>query len=116
MIAALRTAGFLAVEVEGDVLHARLWASSVDFTATPEGDQWRLALYWPVRASDAQRAQWNATHPDAPMDIRNGETRLSMRVSSDDPQRLSLWAALAEEAIAQMVRWRRAQRQPGEGY
>ncbi|MFN4155559.1 MAG: hypothetical protein ACK4HF_12970 [Paracoccaceae bacterium] len=116
MITALRQAGFLAVEAEGDLVHARLWASSVDFTATPDGDQWLFALNWPVRASDAQRAQWNASHPDAPMDIHNGETRLSMRVTPDNPRALRLWAALAEQALAQLIRWRRAQRQPGEGY
>ncbi|WP_103332395.1 hypothetical protein [Pseudotabrizicola formosa] len=116
MISALRVAGFLAVEVEGDTIHARLWASSVDFTATPEGDRWHLALLWPVRSSDAQRAQWNADHPEALMDLHNGETRLSMHVGAQDLQGLARWASLAELAIARMIRWRRAQRQPGEGY
>lgn len=115
MICALRAAGFLAVEAEGQVIHARLCASSVAFTATPAGEHWRLALYWPVRATDAQRAQWNADHPIAPMDIHNGEIRLSMRVPSDDPHTLRLWSALTEQAVAQLIRWRRAQRQPGEG-
>ena len=50
------------------------------------------------------------------MDIHNGETRLTMRIHPDDPAALPLWAALAEAAVAQMIRWRRAQRQPGEGY
>ncbi|NEX45958.1 hypothetical protein [Pseudotabrizicola algicola] len=113
---ALQQAGFLAVEAEGDTLHARLWASSTDFTATPEGDHWLLALHWPLRASEAQRSDWNAAHPRAPLDIHNGETRLTMRVRADDAAALPLWAALAEEAVAQMIRWRRAQRQPGEGY
>lgn len=116
MIDVLRQAGFLAVEAEGEILHARLWASSTDFTARPDGDHWQLALHWPVRASETQRAQWNATHPHAPMDIHQGETRLSMQVQKPDPQTLHLWAALAEQAVAQQIRWRRAQRQPGEGY
>ncbi len=116
MKGALRQAGFLAVEAEGPTLHARLWASSTDFTATPEGGHWRFALLWPLRATDAQRAQWNTTHPAAVMDIHNGETRLTMRIHPDDPAALPLWAALAEAAVAQMIRWRRAQRQPGEGY
>ena len=116
MIDALRQAGFLAVEAEGDILHARLWASSVEFTATPEGDQWRLALHWPLRATETQRAAWTTSHPTCPMDIHNGETRLSMRVNPDEQAALHLWAALAEQALAQMIRWRRAQRQPGEGY
>ncbi|MDO8883010.1 hypothetical protein, partial [Pseudotabrizicola sp.] len=112
---ALRQAGFLAVESDGRVLHARLWASSVEFTATPEDEQWRLALHWPVRATDPQRTQWNVAHPDAPMDIHNGETRLSMQVLPRDPQSLHHWAAVAEEAVGNLIRWRRAQRQPGEG-
>lgn len=116
MIDILRQAGFLAVEAEGSRVHARLWASSTEFTATPDGDHWQLALQWPLRASEAQRAGWNASHPAAPMDIHNGETRLTMRVSPNAPDALALWAALAEEAVAQMIRWRRAQRQPGEGY
>ena len=116
MIATLRAVGFPGVEAEGKTVHARLWASSVDFTATQDGDQWHLALHWPVRASDAQRAQWNASHPDAPMDIHKGETRLSMRVQPEDQPALHLWAALAEQAVAQLILWRRAQRAPGEGY
>jgi hypothetical protein len=114
MIDALRAAGFGGIEAEGEVIHARLWASSVEFTATPEAGRWRLALQWPVRASDAQRAGWSSSHPEAPMDIHLGETRVSMLVTGESAE-LHLWAALAEQAVAEMIRWRRAQRQPGEG-
>ncbi|PJF09550.1 hypothetical protein [Pseudorhodobacter sp. MZDSW-24AT] len=116
MIDALRAAGFPGVEAEGQTIHARLWASSNEFTATPEEGRWRLALHWPLRATMAQRAEWNATHPGAPLDIHNGETRLSLFVQPEDSAALLHWAALAEAAVAQMIRWRRAQRQPGEGY
>ncbi|MDO8882366.1 MAG: hypothetical protein U0934_10450 [Pseudotabrizicola sp.] len=116
MIDALRQAGFLAVEAEGGTIHARLWSGSVDFTATRAGDQWQLALHWPVRASKAQRESWNASHPHALMDIHQGETRLLMRVPCDSLHALHLWAALAEQAVARLTRWRRMQRQPGEGY
>ncbi|MFN4129899.1 MAG: hypothetical protein ACK4GC_08790 [Paracoccaceae bacterium] len=45
MIDGLRTAGFLAVDAEGDTIRARLSASSVDFTAKRADDDWRLALH-----------------------------------------------------------------------
>lgn len=115
MIEALRAAGFPGVEAEGEVIHARLWSASVEFTARQEAGGWRLALQWPVRASEAQMAGWNSGHPDAPMDLHLGETRLSMLVQPQDSAALHLWAALAEEAVAACIRWRRAQRAPGEG-
>lgn len=115
MIDALRSAGFPGVVAEEGVVHARLWGSSVEFTATPEQGLWRLALQWPVRATEMQRSAWNLLHPTAPLDIHLGETRLSMLVSGSDPAELHFWAAVAEEAIARMISWRRAQRQPGEG-
>lgn len=115
MIDALRAGGFSGIEAEGAVIHARLWASSVEFTATEEGGLWRLALQWPLRASADQRATWTAAHPMAPMDIHLGETRVSFLAEEGDAAALAQWAALAEEAVAQMIRWRRAQRIPGEG-
>ncbi|GEM_PF-959975 len=116
MIEDLERAGFLSLEPEGDVIHGRLWASSIEFTATPEGDLWRLAVAWPVRARDDQLAEWNALYPQAPLDIHLGETRLSQLVEENHHQALTRWASLAENAVAQMIRWRRAQRAPGEGY
>ena len=115
MIDALRAAGFPGVEADGGVVHARLWSSSVEFTVVPENGAWRFALAWPVRATEDQRAGWNLAHPDAPMDIHLGETRISMRIADPGRDRLLHWAAVAEEAVAECIRWRRAQRAPGEG-
>ncbi len=116
MIAALQAAGFPGVEAgEGGVVHARLWSSSVEFTATPGADGWRLCLSWPLRASAAQIEGWNAAHPQAPMDLYLGETRVSMILAAHDAAALTDWAALAEAAVAECIRWRRAQRAPGEG-
>lgn len=111
---ALRQAGFPGVEAEGEVIHARLSASGTEFRAEPEGAGWRLSLTWPMRAGAAQIAGWNAAHPGAAMDIHRGETRVSLRSETGVPD-LILWAALAEEAVATLVRWRRDQRAPGEG-
>lgn len=115
MIETLRAAGFSGIEAEGSVIHARLWSSSVEFTATPEQGVWRLALCWPLRASDAQRAAWTDEHPDVPMDLFGGETRVSMVLHDGDLAALRHWAAVAEQAVATCIRWRRAQRAPGEG-
>lgn len=115
MQAALHAAGFVGIDCEGPAIHARLWSSSVEFVATPEGEGWLLAVQWPVRASPAQIAEWNAQHPLVPMDIHLGETRVSMRVNADDTAALHAWAAVAETMVAQAIRWRRAQRAPGEG-
>lgn len=120
MIEALQKAGFAGVDAEqtpaGTVLHARLMPGSVPFTATAEGTLWRFALHWPLRASAAQLAEWAADHPDAPMDIHQGETRLSLVLHDGDVAAIQRWARLAPEAVAACVRWRRAQRAPGEGY
>ncbi|MFN3846939.1 MAG: hypothetical protein ACK4RZ_14110 [Paracoccaceae bacterium] len=116
MIEALKAAGFPGVEADGPIVHARLWASSLEFTASPRASDWRLCLQWPVRATAAQCASWTAAYPDCPMDIHLGETRVSTVVDQTDIEALRRWAAVAEDAVAQMIRWRRAQRLPGEGY
>ena len=115
MIETLRLAGFPGVEAEGEVIHARLWSSSVEFTAVAEGARWRLSLQWPLRASESQIDGWNTAHPDAPMDVHKGETRVSVLVAEGDPEALQRWSALAEHAVATCIQWRRAQRAPGEG-
>lgn len=112
MIAALR-AGFPGVEEENGVVYARLSASGAEFSAVPEGGVWALSLCWPVRGTAAQLAGWNAAHPGAQMDIRQGETRLRMVLH--DAAGLPEWAALAEAAVIAMAGWRRQQRAPGEG-
>lgn len=112
---ALMAAGFPGVEEEGGILHARLWSSSIEFTVMPAAVGWQLALQWPVRASAAQLAEWAARHPGAPMDLHEGETRVTLWLADGQEAGLHLWAAIAEEAVATCIGWRRAQRAPGEG-
>jgi hypothetical protein len=114
VIGALRAAGFAGIEAEEGCIHARLPVSSAPFTARPEGGLWRLAVLRPLRASAEQIAGWNAIHPQAPMDLWQGETRVSL-LAPAEPEALHRWAAVAEEAVATCLRWRRAQRAPGEG-
>ncbi len=114
METALRAAGFPGVETEGGIVFARLSASGAEFRAAPEGALWRLSLTWPLRSGAAQRAGWTARHPQAPMDLWQGETRVSV-LAAAEPAALVGWAALAEAAVAEMIRWRRDQRAPGEG-
>jgi hypothetical protein len=115
MAETLRQAGFSGIEQADGVIFARLWSSSVEFTAEPDGARWMLTLLWPVRATQAQIAGWMAQHPDAQMDIHAGETRLRFWAAEGDHQALARWAALAEAMVAQCIQWRRAQRAPGEG-
>lgn len=114
MAQALRDAGFPGVEAEGGTVFARLSASGAEFRADPQGAGWCLSLAWPLRASAAQRAGWTAAHPEAPMDLCLGETRVQMQAAAT-PAELVRWGTLAEAAVAEMVRWRRLQRAPGEG-
>ena len=115
MAHSLRQAGFFGVEVADGVIYARLWSSSVEFTAQHEGAGWVLAQHWPVRATEVQMAGWQAHHPDAHMDIHKGETRMQMQVAQGDMSALYRWAAVAEDMVAQCAEWRRRQRAPGEG-
>lgn len=112
---ALRAAGFPSVETDGEVVHARLSAADGAFTAQLDGGFWRLSFSRPVRAGEAQLAEWNAAHPDAPLDIHRGETRLVLRLNPGDRAGLHRWAALAEAVLVASVRWRKAQRDRGEG-
>lgn len=115
LAAALQAAGFPAVEAEGDLVHARLSAAEGAFTAQEDGGLWLLTFSRPVRASEGQFAEWRAADPDAPMDIHRGETRLALHLAPDDADGLHRWAALAEAAVVATVRWRKAQRDRGEG-
>ncbi|MFE3836828.1 hypothetical protein [Pseudogemmobacter sonorensis] len=110
----LSTAGFAGIEEAGGVVHARLPSSGAEFRAEPDGALWRLTLVWPMRAPEDGLRAWNRRHPEAPVEIWQGETQLSMRVSGTVPE-VTRWGALAEEAVAQFLRWRREQRAPGEG-
>jgi hypothetical protein len=109
---AMRAAGFVGIEDAGGVIYARTHAALPEFTATPEGDMWRFAIIWPLRASDAQRAAWGAMHPDAPLDVDLGETRMQFCAGRAG---LGRWADLVAEMVATCTRWRRATRQQDEG-
>ncbi|WP_054008155.1 hypothetical protein [Cypionkella psychrotolerans] len=108
----LREAGFTGVEVVDGVIYARSDPTFPEFTATQSGRDWLFAQAWPLRATPAQIAQWTAQHPDAPMDIYQGETRITLRAT---PENLTLWADLTRAMVAQCVAWRRATRQRDEG-
>lgn len=108
----LRHAGFTDVETVGGVIYARSDPAFPEFTATQIGDHWHLAQAWPLRATAEQIAEWNAQHLDAPMDIYQGETRMTLRVT---PENLALWAALSHAMVAKCIAWRRETRQRDEG-
>lgn len=109
---ALKATGFAGVETVNGVIYARSNAALPEFTATQIGDRWQLALAWPVRATQAQMAEWTTLHPAAPMDIHQGETRITMWAS---PEALTRWADLTEKMVAKCIEWRRATRQRDEG-
>jgi hypothetical protein len=109
---ALREAGFTGVDLVDGVIYARSDAALPEFTAAPAGADWILAQAWPLRATDAQIADWNLRHPAATMDIHDGESRISMRAKPSD---LPLWRELTAAMVAQCVVWRRATRQRDEG-
>lgn len=108
----LKAAGFSGVETVAGVIYARLNPAQPEFTATPDGQGWQMALAWPLRATEAQIAAWMALHPDAPMDIHNGETRVTLQIP---PGTLPGWAATVEAMIATCTGWRRGSRQRDEG-
>lgn len=112
MQAVMQAAEFVGVEAVGGVIYARTYAAMPEFTATPVGQQWRFAIEWPLRASDAQRATWNALHPDAPLDVELGETQMQFLGGAGD---LARWAVLVDAMVVQCTKWRRATRQMDEG-
>ena len=108
----LRTAGFIGVEQVDGVIYARSDAALPEFTATQTDAGWQLAQCWPLRATAAQIAQWNARHPGVPMDIWQGETRITQLAT---PESIAAWGDLTREMVARCVAWRRATRQRDEG-
>lgn len=112
MIHAMQKAGFQGVTTEGGIIHARTRADLPEFTATPVGADWRLAIVWPLRASAAQLTGWNELYPETPIDIDTGETRMMMQASADD---LPQWAARVDLMVVKCTEWRRATRQRDEG-
>lgn len=109
---ALREAGFTGVEAVDGVIYARSDPALPEFTATALGADWLLAQAWPLRATEAQIAVWTVLHPDAPMDIHHGETRISMLAAPAD---LPRWREVTAAMVVQCVDWRRATRQRDEG-
>ncbi len=112
MQAAMQAAGFVGVEAAGGVIYARTYASTPEFTASTAGQQWRFAIAWPLRASAVQCAVWNALHPDAPLDVDLGETRMQFLGESRD---LARWASLVDAMMVSCMTWRRMARQMDEG-
>ncbi len=110
---ALRQAGFGGVEVVGEVIYARVRPEWPEFTCVAEGEGWQLAFAWPLRATGAQIAGWTAEHPEVPMDLHAGETRIRMRV--DGAESLQHWAGMVAEMVARCTLWRRETRQRDEG-
>lgn len=108
----LRAAGFIGVERVDGVIYARSDAALPEFTVTQTGAGWQLAQSWPLRATAAQIAAWNAQHPGVPMDIWQGETRITQCAT---PETLAAWGDLTREMVAHCVAWRRATRQRDEG-
>jgi hypothetical protein len=108
----LRAAGFIGVETLDGVIYARSDAALPEFTVSENAGQWQLAFAWPLRATPAQVAAWNSLHPDATMDIFQGETRITMAATAEN---LALWAVLIAEMVAKCTLWRRATRQRDEG-
>lgn len=111
---ALHQAGFTGIETQAGVIYARISPALPEFTATPDGAFWMLAQAWPLRATALQMAAWVQAHPDAPMDIFQGETRIRMRVSAD-PAVLRRWAEVCEQMVTKCTEWRRSTRQRDEG-
>ena len=108
----LRAAGFTGVETVDGVIYARSDPALPEFTVTETATGWILAQAWPLRATAAQIASWNARHPEALMDIHQGETRITLPVSSGN---LTRWVDLTREMVTQCVAWRRETRQRDEG-
>jgi hypothetical protein len=112
MQSALQAAGFVGVECVDGVIYARTNPALPEFSATPKGALWQFSIFWPLRATDAQRAEWALRHPAAPLDVDLGETRMCFVGGPDD---LSIWAGLVDDMVAACTKWRRATRQRDEG-
>jgi hypothetical protein len=114
MLKALGAAGFSGIEVVDGVIYARSRPELPDFTAVAADGDYLLSFAWPLRATLAQIADWNARHPGVVMDIHLGETRIRRYVAADLAV-LHNWATLIDVMVAQCTLWRRATRQQDEG-
>lgn len=114
MMQAMIKAGFVGVDTgpSGEIF-ARAHPAQPEFCAVPLADGvWRFSIVWPLRASDAQRDDWLKQHPDAPLDVDLGETRMQFYAG---PEGLGRWSVLLTQMIATCTLWRRAARQQDEG-
>jgi hypothetical protein len=111
---ALLQAGFFGVEMAAGVIYARSRPELPEVTALAEGEAYLLGFAWPLRATAAQIAEWNALHPAVRMDIHQGETRIRTYAAAE-PTALRDWAGVIDEMVAQCTLWRRATRQRDEG-
>jgi len=105
---ALVAAGFVGVEREGAVVFARDGAEAPEFTV----EAGRFAQRFPVRATEAERAEWMRAHPAGRLDIFEGETRLVMVLpeGADLSAGLQVWRGLTRAAAQAAVVWRRRQK------
>lgn len=110
--AALAAAGFCGIEIEAGVAYARTAAQAPEFRAEQTEAGWRLVLPWNVRPPAQAMEDWNGRMGVARMQVIEGEAALVMPFAG--PQDLPRWQALAAEAEAHFIRWRRARR-PAEG-
>ncbi|WP_151717350.1 hypothetical protein [Gemmobacter serpentinus] len=102
-------AGFCGVERDGAQVYARIAAQAPEFRAEETEGGWRLVLPWNVRPPVTAMEAWNENMGFARMQIIAGEAALVMPLGD-----LAQWAALAAEAEAHFILWRRARR-PAEG-
>lgn len=110
--AAFAAAGFCGIETEAGVAFARTAAQAPEFRAEQTEAGWRLVLPWNVRPPALAMADWNARMGVARIQVIEGEAALVMPFNSTAD--LARWQALAAEAEAHFIRWRRARR-PAEG-
>lgn len=109
---ALQAAGFCGIDEDGGVIFARVAAQAPEFRVEAHEGGWRLVLPWNVRPPEEAMEDWNARLGVARMEIRQGEAALVMPWGGAED--LPRWAALAAEAEAHFIRWRRGRR-PAEG-
>lgn len=109
---ALVGAGFAGVEREGDTVFARDGAEAPEFTVTATAAGLRLALRFPVRATEAERTAWMRAHPAGRLEIAAGETELSLALPAGTDLRgaLEQWRELTRAAAVAAVGWRRRQK------
>lgn len=109
----IRQAGFCGVERDGGTIYARIAPQAPEFRAEAGEAGWRLVLPWNVRPPEAAMVAWNDRMGAARMVVIAGEAALVMPLGARHED-LALWGALAAEAEAHFIRWRRARR-PAEG-